>query len=901
MASSEEAHTVDAQRSARIAGYLTARGDSRFEAEAKYRALVEQIPGVVYLDPVDEALDSIFVSPQVRDLLGVEPKDWIADAYCWSSHVHPDDFVRAWDDYMHAYTHDVPMSHEYRMVHEDGTVKWVLELARPIHDEHGDPWMIQGVIFDITDRKAAEVLQAARSERLGSIIEIQRDVADDMAVDAVMRRICERTQELTHADGATILTLDGDHLVTRAGTGFMEDKIGTRIPVEGTLPGWWYRHDQSAILGDAQSDPRAGPLARELGMRAVVTVQLRHRDETAGQLIVISREPDFFSEGDLETLELLSVVLSSALSHAAEFESKRQQVDALAQFQTMYQEAAIGITLTSPEGRSIAANAAFEEMLGFTETELATMTLRDYTHPDDIDGNEALFAEMMAGRRDSYRLEERFLRKDGQLVWGRVVSALHRDTDGAPKYSISMVENITKRKLAEEQIAYLAYHDKLTGLANRPRFQEALELALARARRQSDAVAILFLDLDNFKLVNDSLGHRAGDEMLVELAGRLSALARETDLVARQSGDEFLMLLSDLDAGVGAMPGADPALLAAEAVASRVHELFRTPFTPQGAEVYVTASVGISIFPRDADDAPSLLSNADVAMYRSKNAGPGGTVAFAPAEEDPMLRLRLTTQLRQAVERQSWVLYYQPVVDMVDGSLQGVEALIRGLTETGDLIPPLEFIPLAEEIGLIEPIGDWVMHEMCRQLRAWNDAGIELSVGFNVSPRQLWSARFPAKLLGQVQEMRLDPQHIIVEITESTAMTDPERNREILQTLHDAGFKIAIDDFGTGYSSLARLKDLPIDILKIDRSFVSDAHMDPDAGTMVQAMVQLAKNLGMTPLAEGVETVEELAFLRALNCPLGQGYLFSRPVPPEVIEEMVGRGPGPIAPLGPTR
>ncbi len=890
---------MDAQGAARVAGDLAARRDARFEAEAKYVALVEQIPGVVYLDPVDEARDSIFVSPQVRDLLGVEPEDWIADPYCWSNHVHPDDFVRAWDDYMYSYSHDVPMSHEYRMVHKDGTVKWVLELARPIHDEHGDPWMIQGVIFDITDRKVAEEVQAARNERLASIIEIQRDIAaDDLGIDAVMQQICERTQALTHADGATFLTLDGDHLVIRAGTGLMVDTVGTRVSIEDSLPGWWYRHDESAILGDALTDPRAGPLARELGMRSVAAVQLRHRDEKAGQLIVISTKPDAFIEGDLETLELLSVVLSSALSHAAGFESKRQQVDALARFQTMYEEAAIGITLLSPEGHSIAANAAFEEMFGYTENELATMFLRDYTHPDDIEENEALFGEMMAGRRDSYRLEKRFLRKDGQVVWGQVAAALHRGADGVPKYSISMVENVTQRKLAEEQIAYLAYHDKLTGLANRPRFQDVLEAALARARRQGDAVGILFLDLDNFKLVNDSLGHKAGDEMLIELAGRLSALTRETDLVARQSGDEFLLLLSDLDAGPGAMPGADPALLAAEAVASRVHDVFREPFTPDGAEVYVTASVGISIFPRDADDATSLLSNADVAMYRSKKAGPGGTIAFALAEEDPMLRLRLTTQLRQAVERQSWVLHYQPVVDMVDGSLQGVEALIRGLTESGDLIPPLEFIPLAEEIGLIEPIGDWVMNEMCRQLRAWNDAGINLTVGFNVSPRQLWSAKFLEKLLGRVRDMQLDPHQVVVEITESTAMTDPERTREILQTLHDAGFLIAIDDFGTGYSSLARLKDLPIDILKIDRSFVSDAHMNHDAGTMVQAMVQLAKNLGMTPLAEGVETVEELAFLRALNCPLGQGYLFSRPVPPEMIEEMVGRGPGPIAPLG---
>ncbi|MGZ5212690.1 MAG: sensor domain-containing protein [Actinomycetota bacterium] len=894
--------TKDVQGAVTVAPELTAGGDSRFEAEAKYLALVEQIPAVVYLDPVDEASNSISVSPQVLDLLGIEPEAWIADQYSWSSHVHPDDFVRAWDEYMYSCTRDVPLSHEYRMVHEDGTVKWVLELARPIHDEHGNPWMIQGVIFDITARKESEEMQAARNERLRSIIETQRDIAaTDLDLDAVMLSICERTQELTRAEGATILILDGDDLLIHVATGFLHEKVDTRIPIEGELPGWVHPPDRSAILGDAQTDPRSGGLARELGVRSVVAVQLRHRDETIGQLIVVSREPDSFTQEDVDTLELLSAVLSSALSHAAEFESKRQQVDALARFETMYRGAGIGITLMSPEGRSIAANPAYEEMFGYTEAELATMTLLDYTHPDDIDRSDELFREMMAGTRDTYQQEKRFYRKDGQLVWGQVASALHRDAGGEAKYSITMIENVTQRKLAEEQVTYLAYHDQLTGLANRPRFQDVLGAALARARRQSLAVAVIFLDLDNFKLVNDSLGHAAGDDLLVQLAGRLSALTRETDLVARQSGDEFLLMLSDLEVGPGAMAGTNLALLAAETVASRVHDVFREPFTLQGAEFYVTASIGISIFPRDADDAPSLLSNADVAMYRSKSAGPGGTVVFTPAEEDPMLRLRLTTQLRQAVERQSWVLYYQPVVDLVDGSFQGVEALIRGRTEGGDLIPPGEFIPLAEEIGLIEPIGDWVMHEMCRQLRAWNDAGIRLTVGFNVSPRQLWSARFPEKLLGQVQAMRLDPHQVVVEITESTAMTDPERTREILQTFHDAGFQIAIDDFGTGYSSLARLKLLPIDILKIDRSFVSDAHIDHDAGTMVQAMVQLAKNLGMTPLAEGVETVEELAFLRALNCPLGQGFLFSRPVPASEITELLTRDPSLIPSLGPAR
>ncbi len=876
---------------------LSAEREARFQVEAKYRALVEQIPAVVYLDPVDEARDSIFVSEQVRDLLGIEPGEWLSDPYCWSKRVHPDDLARASDEYLDSCTRDVPLRHEYRMIHADGTVRWVLEFAHPIHGEDGAPWLIQGVIFDITERKLVEEAQSERSERLSRIVETQRDIAvADLDLDAVMHLICARTAELTNAETAIILLLEGEDLVIRVATGFAKGYTGRHVPIEGSLPGWVLRNDQPALVSDGTNDTRFGRMAREMGIRSAVVVPLRHREVAAGELVVASRELDAFTEEDLKTLELLSVVLSSALSHSSEFESKQQQVEALARFQTMYEGAAIGITLMSPQGRSIAANPAYEEMFGYSEDELATMTLRDYAHADDIDRNEALFGEMMAGERDTYRLEKRFHRKDGRLVWGQVATALHRDADGQPMYSIAMVENITERKEAEEQIAYLAYHDKLTGLANRPRFQEVLEASLARARRNDLAVGVVFLDLDNFKLVNDSLGHEAGDELLVQLSARLSVLTRETDLVAHQSGDEFLLLLSDLGNGPGALPGTDAALLATEAVASRVHELFRDPFTLNGAELYVTTSIGISVFPRDAADVPSLLSNADVAMYRSKSAGPGGTVAFSPADEDPMLRLQRTTKLRQAVERESWELHYQPVVDLVDGHITGVEALIRGRDENGDLIPPMEFIPLAEEIGLIEQIGDWVMDEMFRQLKEWTEAGIALDVGFNTSPRQLWSDHFAEKILAKLGAVDVDPHRVVVEITESTAMTDPERTLAILQTLHEAGLMIAIDDFGTGYSSLARLKDLPIDILKIDRSFVSEAHLDRDAGTMVRAMVQLAKNLGMIPLAEGIETAEELAFLRALSCPLAQGYLFSRPVPANEIPALFRRESGLILP-----
>jgi diguanylate cyclase (GGDEF)-like protein/PAS domain S-box-containing protein len=893
---------VDAQRAANAGGEMTTRMDSSFEAEAKYVALVEQIPGVVYLDPVDEALNSIFVSPQIRDLLGVEPEAWIADRTCWADHVHRDDFARVWDEYMDAFTRAVPLTHEYRMVHEDGTVKWVLEMMRPVLNEQGDPWVIQGVILDITSRKEAEEHQTTRNERLASVIETQRDIAaTDLNVDAVMLTICERTQELTRAEGATILLLDGDDLVIRVATGFLRDKVDARIPIEGELPGWVHPPDRSAILGDAQTDPRSGALARELGVRSVVAVQLRHRDVTIGQLIVVSRQPHSFMQEDVDTLQLLSAVLSSALSHAAEFESKRLQVDALARFEAIYQGASVGITLMSRDGVVIDANPAFVHMLGYTAEELRSETPPSGTHPAELTRGDDLFAEMMAGSRDTYEQVKRFVHKDGHLVWGHVSAALRRDPEGNPQYSITMIENITERKEAEERLAYLAYHDELTGLANRPRFMEWLDASIERARSLGRSVGVICLDLDNFKLVNDSLGHVAGDQLLVQLSGRLDTLKRGTDLVARQSGDQFLMLVSDPTGEPAAPPDTDTALLAIEERARSVHDLFKEPFTLDGVDFTMSASLGIGVFPRDAIDAKSLLSHADVAMYRSKARGPGGTLVFSTEQDDPMRRLRLATQLRQAVERESWVLHYQPIVDLNDGHFNGVEALVRGVADNGDLIPPFDFIPLAEEIGLIEHIGNWVIGEMCRQVQAWEAAGLHVEVAVNVSPRQLWSARFSEVFQETLQTAGVDPGQIVVEITESTAMTDAEGTREILQTLHDSGFKIAIDDFGTGYSSLGRLKHLPIDILKIDRSFVSDAHLDRDAGTMVQAMVQLAKNLGMKPLAEGVETTEELAFLRALDCPIGQGFLFSRPVPASEITELLTRGSSLIPPLAPVR
>ena len=497
-------------------------------------------------------------------------------------------------------------------------------------------------------------------------------------------------------------------------------------------------------------------------------------------------------------------------------------------------------------------------------------------HPDD---RERALTTYLQGRESGkpFTFEYRLLSGEGGHVWFRDSAVVVRDDRGEPAFIESVMLDITDRKNAEEQAAFLAYHDKLTGLPNKAMFEELLELSIARARRHDLAVCVITTDLDDFKLVNDSLGHERGNELLGKLAERLREATRETDLVARPGGDEFLLLLSDLERG--GTPGAGDPVLAAEAVASRVREALNEPFDLDGTEVYVTASIGIALFPNHAGDANELLRISDAAMYQSKRAAPGGYVVYSDKTDDALGRLSLSTRLRKAVEHENWELHYQPIVDLGDGTMVGVEALIRWNDPGGGLVPPGEFIPLAEEMGLIEAIGDWVVEELARQDAAWRAEGLDVEMSFNLSPRQLWRPDIATRILSRLAANNVDPTKTIVEVTESTAMTDPDRTLRILWDLHSRGLRLAIDDFGTGYSSLSRLKHMPVDILKIDRSFVRDVHADEQAGNMVKAIIQLADGLGMTPLAEGIETEREWQFLLESGCRLGQGFFFCRPVP----------------------
>jgi diguanylate cyclase (GGDEF)-like protein len=430
-------------------------------------------------------------------------------------------------------------------------------------------------------------------------------------------------------------------------------------------------------------------------------------------------------------------------------------------------------------------------------------------------------------------------------------------------------------------------------MPNRAMFDELLELSLARARRGDRGVAVLALDVDNFKLVNDSLGHHAGDQLLIQLAQRLRVCTRETDLVARLSGDEFLLLLADLDRGAGALGGGpDAGLLIAESVASRVREALEQPFDLGGSEFFVSASIGISLYPQDASDAEMLLRNADAAMYRSKEFERGGYVVYASNDDDPAHRLSFSTRLRQAVADRNWVLHYQSIIDLGDGTVHSVEALVRWLQPNGGLVAPGEFIPLAEEMGLIQAIGDWVFEELARQHAEWRSQGVRVAISYNLSPRQMWTAHLAEKLLAKLAMYDVEPQDVTIEITESTAMADPDRTQRLLTELHAWGFTLAIDDFGTGYSSLARLKHMPVDVLKIDQAFVRHVEYDRDLAGMVRAMIQLAQSLGMVPLAEGIETYGEYEFLRANGCRLAQGFHFAYPVPAAEIPALIRRKGG---------
>ncbi|PKO42121.1 MAG: GGDEF domain-containing protein [Betaproteobacteria bacterium HGW-Betaproteobacteria-4] len=547
-------------------------------------------------------------------------------------------------------------------------------------------------------------------------------------------------------------------------------------------------------------------------------------------------------------------------------------------FRTTMEAAQVGIFVLQ-DGRFKYVNPYLTRLLGYSAEEMI-----DGMGPLDVVAPElhAFVVDQMrasAAGANGHYYEISVVRKDGS-VFPAMVYGAPSSFDGRPA-SVGTLLDISAQKAAENRIRELADYDVLTGLPNRRLLRERFVLLLAAAEREKSEIAVIFLDLDHFKRVNDSLGHSVGDELLVEVARRLDTVVRRIDTVARLGGDEFIF----------AMPGFHTA--AAAEVARRIIDVFARPFEVAGHELTVTPSLGISIYPHDGQDLETLLKNADTAMYRAKEIGRNTFQFYATEMNTATLdRLLMESNLRRALVQGEFILQYQPLVNLRSGLVIGVEALIRWQHPELGTIMPDNFIHVAEETGLINPIGDWVLCEACRQAKAWCDEGLpSLVVAVNVAPVQFRQPGFVEMVAGALAASGLEASLLELELTERTVMHDADINLGTLSALHRMGVELSLDDFGTGYSSLAYLKRFPVGKLKIDRSFVNDLETDPDDWAIASTIVSMGRSLRMTVLAEGVETAEQLAQLRKMGCDMAQGYYFSRPTSAAGIAEILRQQP----------
>ena len=654
----------------------------------------------------------------------------------------------------------------------------------------------------------------------------------------------------------SVIVLDGQGRIVEANKLVLDITGRTHADVRNKTFASLVRPGDRAMLLDAWSKLRSGvpvsspvfpfdhPDGREILLEADVHVPIRDPE----RVVVTLRD------------------ITSRLREAHDLDLAQER------FRLAFHGAPTGMALSSAEnGLLIDVNESLATMLGYTRVELVGRAVQSITHPDDWQRAETHTAGMSA---DSYHMEQRYIRKDKSVMWARAWVSVMDDGDGRG-LSITHIEDITEQRHSAERLEWAATHDQLTRLPNRFRFLEQLARYLETS--EPGAVAVMFIDLDNFKVINDSLGHGVGDELLRGMSERLRAVVRDRDMLSRFGGDEFIVMLCDIGATVSPVE-----------IAERLRAEIAQPLVVDGAELFVTASIGIAVADRAGVSTTDLLRDADAAMYRAKARGRDCVEVFSPGTHDAtVLTLRTTTELRRGLERHEIVPYYQPIVQLDTGHLVGFEVLARWRHPDRGLLGPEQFLPMAEETGLIGEVGAAVLRSSLSQLGQWRirlPRFADLTVSVNVSGRQLMSSVFHGTVAEALSESGLDADALWLEITESALMSDVKAATVALRELRNLGLHLAVDDFGTGYSSLTYLKRFPVEAIKVDRSFVSGLGIDPEDTTIVEAVVKLGHSLGLLVVAEGVETPLQLARLREISCDHGQGYVFGRPRPAELVE-----------------
>jgi len=706
-----------------------------------------------------------------------------------------------------------------------------------------------GNIFDV-EITSFEFMSAGRRSRLV----IARDVTERKRADEEVRRSEERYRELFENANDLVYTTDLQGTITSmnlAGermTGFAREEVLGKGIETFVAPDHVHRGREAferKLYGDAQSTFYELDILARDGHRIPIEVSTR--------LI--------YHDGKPIGVQGIGRDITERKANEA-------------RYRLLFERNLAGVYRTTPDGRILDCNDACARVFGYESREelIEAQASAFYFDPAE---RERLVARLREQNTISNH-ELRLRRHDGSEVWVlENINLLHGRTPEEDVLEGTIID-ITDRRHAQEQIEYQAYHDSLTGLPNRLLFRDRINVALAHAKRHGHIAAVMFLDLDQFKLVNDTLGHTVGDRLLQAIGSRLVNCVRAEDTVARMGGDEFTILLYDL---------ADRN--ATSTVAQKVLDAVRHPVALGEHELFVTTSIGIAIFPDEGEDAESLLKNADRAMYRAKELGRDNYQYASSARFDS--RLLIERSLHHALERNEFVVHYQPMVEIASGRLVGAEALVRWNHPEQGLIQPDEFIHAAEESALIIPLGEWVLGTACRQMKEWHDAGHDwLRVAVNLSPRQFANHELPDAVERVLKETGFPARNLDLEITESTAMQNVELSLTILSRLKEMGIRISIDDFGTGYSSLSYLKRFPIDTVKIDQDFVKDLTADANDTAIISAVISMARALNLRVIAEGVETEEQLAFLRREQCAEMQGFLYSRPLSPEEFERALG-------------
>lgn len=806
--------------------------------EEQFRSIVNQVPGAVFRVRAGGTIE--FVSDAIEDITGHAAEQLMrATTHDWTDIVHPEDRRRYSHTVRHAARVGDAYQLEYRIIDAHGIERWVQESGQPQGlsgaAARDGAVRIDGIISDISERKHNEM-------RIEALLAEQGAILDNVMFGVLFVR--QRRIVSSNRRGETLFGYDEGQMVGQS----TEILYPTREAYEQTAMTQYPLLARRMDLGEEH--------------------QLRHRDGSLFWCLVSGSalDPAHPNEGSIWVF--------------ADITERKLAEEKLRLSATVLEHIADGVMVLDVTGRIVAVNPAFTCITGYSEEEAVgreSSMMRGRLQDDDF------YHKLWRELDDSgfWRGEIWDTRQDGEAYLESLTVTAVRGDAGAITHYVSVFSDITRARESQNQLDHLAHHDPLTALPNRLLYHDRLRHAMTRAQRDGQQLAVLFIDLDRFKNVNDTLGHHVGDELLKQAAFALARCLREGDTLARLGGDEFIVLLED----IGGVAGATR-------VAAKLIAMFEQPFMVSGYELFVTGSVGISLYPQDAQDMHMLIRNADVAMYQAKARGRNGYQFYAASMSgDGVERLRMEGLLRRAIDKHEIYLAYQPQVEMDTGRLTGVEALVRWHSAELGQIGPCQFIPLAEDTGFIGQLGQWVLQEACRQMVAWEAQGLSMpKIAVNLSVRQFERGGMAAIVTEVLDSTGLASHRLQLEVTESIIMNTGDA-LQYVKDLHAIGVGLAIDDFGTGYSSLAYLKQLPVQTLKIDRSFVKDISQGPDDEAIAIAIIQLGKSMNLSVIAEGVERADQAAFLLRHGCNLAQGYLYGKPMAAdEILARWGGQG-----------